>query len=645
MKKAKIATAVWTGLLCTLATVTAAGAQPVTEVWSQKYTGWGVAVGSGVAVHNGSVYTAGSTSTWVGDGSPDMFFLKFDLTGNQIWERTWGGSSFDVGGKIATFENHLYVVGDSISYAYDPVGGRERDGITVKWTEDGVYDTTNSAAGWFTRFSGWSGYYGIDGAGNAVIDADGNLYTVGRSEVSGNNFWTYVEKFDSAGTRQWQEHYGTSGWGHNSQGSGLTLSGGYVYASGHIDDGSSDRQLFILKYTTAGTLVWTYTWGDGSADEGGYDVVVSGSDIYVACVVDSASDPNGTDFLLLKVHDDGPSASFVETTTLTNVGNDGATALELVDGTIFVVGYTDVGGHTDSLLAAYDSDLNLLWDHSWGGSGDDIAFDIAVDEGIIYVVGMEDSYTRAFVNAFSLAGEPNTPPIADDQEVKTPEDTPVTITLTASDAGGDALTFSVVDPPSHGSLSGTAPDLTYMPDANFTGRDCFTFKANDGTYDSNIATVCITVNPTHELAFYLDIKPGSCPNPLNRKSRGVLPVAVLGTEEFDVSAIDSATLLLTREGVESGVLPVRATIEDVGTPFEGDLCDCHDSIADGFDDLALKFSTQEVVAALALGSIPGGEFVQLTITGNLDSGEPFMASDCVWFVPAQKTRNRSGRGR
>lgn len=644
MEKAKIVVAVWTGLFCTLASVTIAGAQPVTEVWSDTYTGVGPSDAHGVAVYNGAVYVAGETTT--GSGDNDMFLLKYDLAGNPIWERTWGGSNYDIGGKIAQFDNHLYVVGDSISYAFDPVGGRERDGITVKWSEDGVYDTTNSAAGWFTRFSGWSGYYGIDGAGNVVVDGDGSLYTVGRSEYSGNNFWTYVEKYDSNGVRQWQEHYGTIGWGHNSQGGGLTLSGGYVYASGAINDGSGDFQLFVLKYSTTGTPVWVYTWGNGATSEGGASVVVLANDIYVAGTVGSGSDPNGSDLLLVKLHDEGSSVGFVDSTTLATTGNDGATALRLVDGTLYVVGYTDAGGHLDSLLAAYDTDLNLLWDYSWGGTGDadDIAFDLALDQGIIYVAGMENGYTEAYVIAFAPAGQTN-PPVAHDQAVTTDEDTPVAITLTASDVDGDALTFGLVDLPSQGDLSGVAPDLTYTPDAGYNGPDSFTFSANDGTVDSNIATVSITVHPTHELAFYLDIKPGSCPNPLNRKSRGVLPVAVLGTEEFDVSDIDTATIQLTRDSVEGGVAPIRTNIEDVGTPFEGELCECHDLSADGFADLTLKFRTQEVVAALALGSVPGGEFVRLTITGSLHTGEQFEASDCVWFVPAQKTRNGIGRGR
>jgi hypothetical protein len=91
----------------------------------------------------------------------------------------------------------------------------------------------------------------------------------------------------------------------------------------------------------------------------------------------------------------------------------------------------------------------------------------------------------------------NDPPVADDQAVSTDEDTPVDITLTASDANGDPLTFAVVAGPSHGTLSGTPPNLTYTPDADYYGSDSFTFRANDGVADSNVATVSITVNPVN----------------------------------------------------------------------------------------------------------------------------------------------------
>ena len=74
------------------------------------------------------------------------------------------------------------------------------------------------------------------------------------------------------------------------------------------------------------------------------------------------------------------------------------------------------------------------------------------------------------------------------------------IALTGTDADGDALTFTVVAQPAHGALTRHGPQLTYTPAANYNGPDSFTFVANDGTADSNIATVSLTVSPVNDAA-------------------------------------------------------------------------------------------------------------------------------------------------
>ncbi len=136
----------------------------------------------------------------------------------------------------------------------------------------------------------------------------------------------------------------------------------------------------------------------------------------------------------------------------------------------------------------------------------------------------------------------------------------------------------------------------------------------------------------------VDIKPGSCPNPLNPKSKGVLPVAVLGAEDFDVTTIDPATIILTLEGMEDGVSPLRWALEDVATPFEGELCECHDLNGDGYLDLTLKFDTQELVTMLNLGDF-AGYTLHLILSGNLkedSGGVPFRGQDCIWILETGK---------
>lgn len=108
--------------------------------------------------------------------------------------------------------------------------------------------------------------------------------------------------------------------------------------------------------------------------------------------------------------------------------------------------------------------------------------------------GRDALYGYGLVDASkATGGVANSPPTADNQNVVTAQDTPVDITLTGSDPDSDPLTFSVLTVPSHGTLSGAAPNVTYTPSSGFHGTDSFTFKANDGLLDSAAATVSLTV--------------------------------------------------------------------------------------------------------------------------------------------------------
>ena len=88
----------------------------------------------------------------------------------------------------------------------------------------------------------------------------------------------------------------------------------------------------------------------------------------------------------------------------------------------------------------------------------------------------------------------NHPPVAQNQSVATNEGVAKAITLVATDADNDPLTYAIMAQPGHGTLSGTPPNVTYAPATQYNGPDSFTFKANDGKVDSNTATVSITVN-------------------------------------------------------------------------------------------------------------------------------------------------------
>ena len=133
----------------------------------------------------------------------------------------------------------------------------------------------------------------------------------------------------------------------------------------------------------------------------------------------------------------------------------------------------------------------------------------------------------------------------------------------------------------------------------------------------------------------VDIKPTSCPNPLNVGSRGVLPVAICGTEEFDVKTIDIELVSLSLVGVT----PLRVDLEDVATPLEPFVdkqeCDeCTEDGSDGFLDLTLKFDMQDIVAAI--GEVQDGDCLVLTLEGQLLDGTPILGEDVVIILKKGK---------
>jgi hypothetical protein len=153
--------------------------------------------------------------------------------------------------------------------------------------------------------------------------------------------------------------------------------------------------------------------------------------------------------------------------------------------------------YRDAVLLGTDttSPYSIGWDSTTVGDGSHSLTATAVDTA---AQTSSDSVSVTVDNY-------NDPPVADDQSVTTVEDTPIDITLTASDADGDSLTFTIVVDPCNGILTGSAPNVTYTPDPDFTGSDSFTFQAYDGQAYSNIAAVFITVNPAGPAMHVSDI--------------------------------------------------------------------------------------------------------------------------------------------
>jgi hypothetical protein len=171
----------------------------------------------------------------------------------------------------------------------------------------------------------------------------------------------------------------------------------------------------------------------------------------------------------------------------------------------------------------------------------------------------------------------------------------------------------------------TCDPVTYAPLEAILAKDAY-----NGLYEA--FEVEAGTCPLPKIEVPVDIKPMSCPNPLNIIKKGALPVAILGTEEFDVSQIDPVSITL------EGVSPLRWAMEDEAASFEPylgkeDAFDCNEAGPDGYMDLGLKFVAQELVAAL--GEVSDGDVIVLHLEGYLMEefgGTPIVGEDVVWIL-------------
>ena len=155
---------------------------------------------------------------------------------------------------------------------------------------------------------------------------------------------------------------------------------------------------------------------------------------------------------------------------------------------------------------------------------------------------------------------PNQAPVASDDAYSTAEDTVLSVAAPGvlandSDPDGDALAATLVAGPTHGALTLNADgSFSYTPAANYNGPDSFSYKASDGSLDSNTATVNLTVNAVNDAPTVTVGAGGACG--ANDRS---------GTINLTVADVDNAAAGLTLSGASSN----QALVPNAGLVFGG----------------------------------------------------------------------------
>jgi len=294
------------------------------EIWSRTYGDIFLEYGySLIPLRDGNYALAGWTSSW-GQGFWDMLLLKVDPSGNEIWHRTYGGPGYE----------DCYAVIEAPKGGFLLVGGTNS-------TESGDWNVYLVR----TNYLGdtiWAKSYGgdMDDRGyGAVCVQDGFLVVGATKSFSGGDWDVYILKIDDEGNLVEQHVYGGSG---DDYGLYITevSTGGYVVAGYTTSIGTGDRDFYIIKIDEEGDLLWERAYG--------------GNEIETAYRIRETS-----------------------------------------DGGFLVVGYTSSfgSGFDDIYLIKLDPEGYVVWRKILGGPDFDSGYDvITTSDGAILVVGSTESY-------------------------------------------------------------------------------------------------------------------------------------------------------------------------------------------------------------------------------------------------------------
>ena len=291
------------------------------------------------------------------------------------WVATIGGSNEDKCHSVAVApDGSVYFCGQTFS-----AGAGSVDFLLVKFSSSGIVQ-------WQKTFGG----SGADFGNYVAIAPDGSVYAYGYTTSAGaGNYDFLIAKFSSSGTVQWQKTLGDSD-GENGF-SVAVAPDGSVYACGKTNSVNTlNTDLFLVKFSSSGTVQWQKRFGGGNGDYGYSVAVASDGSVYVSGY--TYVNGNKNDLLLVKFSSSGT----VQWQKTLGGSNDeiGTSVAVAPDGSVYVCGYTRSAGagNTDLLLAKFSSSGTVQWQKTLGGSGYEEGWSVAVaPDGSVYVCGHTSS--------------------------------------------------------------------------------------------------------------------------------------------------------------------------------------------------------------------------------------------------------------
>lgn len=342
-------------------------------------------------------YTDGNLDGQINEGSYDIFLAKYDESGTKQWVKLLGTAGLENAFDIAIDStNNVYMTG----YTAGNLDGENNEGgndiFLAKYNESG-------AKQWVKLLGTASEESGYD----VAVDSTNNIYVTGYTDgdldgqINDGGHDIFLAKYDTNGTRLWTKLLGTAlhdyGYGVATDSTGNIYVTGRTYGNldGQMNAGNDD--IFLTKYDTNGTRLWTILLGT-AFPEYGYGIVVGSTDnIYITGPTDGNLDgkvnSGGHDIFLAKY--DGAGAKKWVVLLGTEFNDWGRRVTEDSSGNIYVTGQTYGNldgqinaGSGDIFLAKYDELGAKQWVMLLGTAAEELGYSLIADSNDnIYVTG------------------------------------------------------------------------------------------------------------------------------------------------------------------------------------------------------------------------------------------------------------------
>ncbi len=380
-----------------------------------------------------SGYTLSDLDTNTVIGEADIFLIKYDSDGEQLWSSLSGSTENDyIQGLTTTPSDETLMTG----YTYGTLSGNSSAGgvdmLLIKTAADGTMI-------WEKQFGTSSDDY----AYGVTTNLTGDIYVTGHTygsyaeTISGTKDFVLV-KLDSSGDQIWARQlsndeddsntavYGTYGIAVKTDSSGNVYAAGFTTGALDGNTSSGEYDLFVVKYDSAGNLAWIKQLGsEGNEYIRGLQVTAAG-EVYLTGFTDSDLDSQTNageeDIFLTKLDTSGNIEWTRQTgTEYSEYGND--IALNSSE-EIYVTGYTsgdfegtNLGG-SDFLIMKYDASGDVSWTKQLGTSSSELTRAITIDTADeLYITGYtygaldgnsnSDSTYTSFLSRYNSSGTLN----------------------------------------------------------------------------------------------------------------------------------------------------------------------------------------------------------------------------------------------